>query len=291
MRMSEAAFIGLGAMGSRMAANLLRAGHGITVSDPAPDAVKKLTDLGAKAAASARQAAEGSDFVVTMVRHDEISRKVWLDPTTGALAGMKPGGIAIECSTITPAWARELGGAITKAGTAMLEAPVSGSTPQAENAQLVFLVGGDEDALKRAEPLLKGMGSSVQRAGPVGAGALAKLVTNTLMGVQLSTIAEMIGMLKRQGVDPKQVLDAVAATPLWSPHLTSDAESMLSGNFESRFPNKLLVKDLNYTVKTAGEAASVPTVSAVRDVFQKAMNENLGDLNMTAVVKLFENKK
>jgi 3-hydroxyisobutyrate dehydrogenase len=98
-------------------------------------------------------------------------------------------------------------------------------------------------------------------------------------------------MLKRQGVDPKQVLDAVAATPLWSPHLTGDVESMLSGNFESRFPIKLLVKDLNYTVKTAGEAASVPTVSAVRDVFQKAMNENLGDLNMTAVVKLFENKK
>jgi 3-hydroxyisobutyrate dehydrogenase len=190
MRMSEAAFIGLGAMGSRMAANLLMAGHGITVSDPAPDAAKKLTDLGAKAAASARQAAEGSDFVVTMVRDDEISRKVWLDRTTGALDGMKPGGIAIECSTITPAWAHELGGAISKAGIAMLEAPVSGSTPQAENAQLVFLIGGAGETLKRAEPLLKGMGSSVRHAGPVGAGALAKLITNALMGIQLSTLAE-----------------------------------------------------------------------------------------------------
>jgi 3-hydroxyisobutyrate dehydrogenase len=288
MRMSEAAFIGLGAMGSRMAANLLMAGHGITVSDPAPDAVKKLTDLGAKAAASARQAAEGRDFVVTMVRDDEISRKVWLDPTTGALAGMKPGGIAIECSTITPAWAHELGGAISKAGIAMLEAPVSGSTPQAENAQLVFLIGGDGETLKRAEPLLKGMGSSVRHAGPVGAGALAKLITNALMGVQLSTLAEMIGMLERRGVNPKPVLDAVAATRLWSAHLTGDAESMLSGNFEPHFPIKLLLKDLTYTVKTAGEDASVPTVSAARDVFQKAMNEKLGDLDMTAVVRLFE---
>jgi 3-hydroxyisobutyrate dehydrogenase len=288
MRMSEAAFIGLGAMGSRMAANLLMAGHGITVSDPAPDAVKKLTDLGAKAAASARQAAEGSDFVVTMVRDDEISRKVWLDRTTGALAGMKPGGIAIECSTITPAWAHELGGAISKAGIAMLEAPVSGSTPQAENAQLVFLIGGDGETLKRAEPLLKGMGSSVRHAGPVGAGALAKLITNALMGVQLSTLAEMIGMLERRGVNPKPVLDAVAATRLWSAHLTGDAESMLSGNFEPHFPIKLLLKDLTYTVKTAGEDASVPTVSAARDVFQKAMNEKLGDLDMTAVVRLFE---
>lgn len=288
--MSKAAFIGLGAMGSRMAANLLKAGHEVTVCDLAPEAVKRLADAGAKTAASAREAAEGNDFVLTMVRDDEISRQVWLDATTGALAAMKPEAIAIECSTITPAWARELGDAVGKTSIAMLEAPVSGSTPQAQNAQLVFLVGGDVGTLKQAQPLLKSMGSGVHHAGPVGSGALAKLVTNTLMGTQLTTLAEMIGMLKRQAVDPKEVLDAVAATPMWNPHLTSDTESMLSGNFESRFPIKLLLKDLNYTVKTAGGAVSVPTVSAVRDVFQKAMDEQLGDLNMTAVVKLFDRK-
>jgi 3-hydroxyisobutyrate dehydrogenase len=285
--MSKAAFIGLGAMGARMATNLLKAGHEVTVCDLAPEAVDKLTRAGAKTAPSAREAAEGNDFVLTMVRDDNISRKVWLDETTGALAGMKPGAVAIECSTITPAWAHELGGAISKAGIAMLEAPVSGSTPQAENAQLVFLIGGDGETLKRAEPLLKGMGSSVRHAGPVGAGALAKLITNALMGVQLSTLAEMIGMLKRRGVDPKPVLDAVAATRVWSAHLTGDAESMLSGNFEPHFPIKLLLKDLTYTVKTAGEDVSVPTVSAARDVFQKAMDEKLGDLDMTAVGRLF----
>jgi 3-hydroxyisobutyrate dehydrogenase len=275
-------------MGSRMAASLLRAGHNVTVSDLAPEALKKLSDSGAKVAASAREAAAGNDFVLTMLRDDETSRKVWLDSESGALESMKPGAIAIECSTITPGWARELSVSIGKAGIAMLDAPVSGSTPQAEDGNLVFLVGGNADSLKRAEPLLRAMGSSVQHAGPAGAGALAKLTTNTLMGVQLATIAEMIGMLKRQGVDPKQVLDAVAATPLWSPHLTSDAASMLSGDFESHFPIKLLVKDLNYTVKTAGGEALVPTTGAVRDVFQRAMEEQLGDLNMTAVVKLFD---
>ena len=228
--MSKTAFIGLGAMGSRMAANLLKAGHEVTVFDLVPEAVKKLADSGAKTAASAREAAEGNEFVLTMVRDDEVSRNVWLDATNGALAGMKPGAIAIECSTITPAWARELGGAISKTGIAMLEAPVSGSTPQAENAQLVFLIGGDAETLKHAEPLLKGLGSSIRHAGAaVGAGALAKLITNTLMGVQLTTIAEMIGILKRQGVDPKQVLDAVAGTAMWNPHLITDTESMLSG--------------------------------------------------------------
>jgi 3-hydroxyisobutyrate dehydrogenase len=286
--MSKAAFIGLGAMGARMAANLLKGGLEVTVSDLNPEAVKRLADAGAKTAASAREAAEGNDFVLTMVRDDEISRKVWLDVTTGALAGMKPGAIAIECSTITPAWARELGESIGSNGISMLEAPVSGSTPQAQDAQLVFLVGGDAGTLKQAAPLLKSMGSAVQHAGPLGAGALAKLVTNTLMGSQLATLAEMIGMLRKEGVDPKEVLDAVAATPLWNPHLTSDTGSMLSGNFESRFPVKLLLKDLTYTVKTAGGDAFVPTVSAVRNVFQKAMDEELGDLNMTAIVKLFD---
>jgi 3-hydroxyisobutyrate dehydrogenase len=141
---------------------------------------------------------------------------------------MKPGAIAIESSTLTPAWVRELGGAMSKAGIAVLEAPVAGSTPQAENAQLVFLIGGDPETMKQAEPLLEALGSSIHHAGPLGSGALAKLVTNTLMGVQLATIAEMIGMLKRQGVDPKRVLGALAGTAMWNPHLTSDTESMLS---------------------------------------------------------------
>lgn len=285
--MSKAAFIGLGAMGSRMAANLLKAGHEVTVYDLAPEPVKKLADSGAKTAPTARKAAEGNDFVLTMVRDDEVSRKVWLDAKSGALAGMKPGAVAIECSTVSPAWIRELGDAIGKTGIAFLEAPISGSTPQARNAQLVFLVGGEADTLQRVEPLLRSMGTGVQHAGPVGAGALAKLITNTLMGVQLAAIAEMIGMLKRYGIDPKPVLGAVAATPLWSPHLTSDTESMLSGDFESRFPVKLLVKDLGYTVSTAGGEALAPTLSAVRDVFQQAMTQQLGDLNVTAVVKLF----
>ena len=152
----------------------------------------------------------------------------------------------------------------------------------------MFLIGGKAEPLKQAEPVIKAMGSSVQHAGPVGAGALAKLVTNTLMGVELTTLAEMIGVLKKQEVDPKQVLDAVAATALWNPHLTKDAESMLSGDFEAHFPVKLLLKDLGYTVKTAGGEGSVPTTSAARALFQKAMDEELGDLNMTAVVKLFE---
>jgi 3-hydroxyisobutyrate dehydrogenase len=275
-------------MGSRMAANLLKAGHEVTLYDLVPEAAKRLSAAGGRIAASPKGAAEDNDFVLTMVRDDEASRQVWLDAKSGALAGMRPGAIAIEISTLTPAWIRELGVHFRKAGTALVEAPVSGSTPQAQSAQLVFLVGGDAATIKQAEPLLKVLGTSVHHAGPLGAGALAKLVTNAFMGVQLATLAEMIGMLNGQGVSPKQVLDAVAATPMWNPHLTNDAESMLSGNFEAHFPINLLSKDLGYAVKTAGGEALAPTVSTVARVFQRAMDEKLGDLDMTAVVKLFD---
>jgi len=286
--MSKVAFLGLGAMGSRMAVNLLKAGHELTVWNLTPEAAKKLAASGAKPAATPREAAEGNDFIFAMVSNDEASRHVWLDRSNGALAGAKAGAIAIESSTLTPEWVRELGSVMGKTGVTLLDAMVSGSTPQAESAQLVFLVGGDEKALKQAEPLLEALGSSIQHAGPGACGALAKLVTNTLMGVGLATLAEMVGMLKRQGVDTKQVLNAVSATAMWNPHLTRDAESMLSGNFETKFPIRLLEKDLAYTVKTAGGDAEVPTVSAVQNVFKRAIDKDLGDLNMTAVVKLFD---
>jgi 3-hydroxyisobutyrate dehydrogenase len=223
-----------------------------------------------------------------MVRDDNASREVWLNTVNGALQGMRPEAIAIECSTLTPAWILELGEATRTAGISLLEAPVSGSTLQAEKAELVFLAGGEAETVEAARIILKSMGSSIQHAGPLGAGALAKLVTNTLMGVQIATLAEMIGMLRKHPTDPEQVLTAVSATAIWSPHLTRDMESMLAHDFSTRFPVSLLHKDLAYTLQTAGGNSSSPTVAAVLDVFQKAIDKGLGASNMTSVVKLFE---
>ncbi len=145
--------------------------------------------------------------------------------------------------------------------------------------------------LQRAEPVLKTLGSTIRHAGPVRCGALAKLATNMLMGVQMAALAELIGMLKRQQVDAKQILDAVSATAMWNPHLTRDAESMLTDNFETQFPVQLLEKDLGYAVQTGGGEPSMPTVSAVQSIFRRAIDENLGNLNMTAVAKLFSKER
>jgi 3-hydroxyisobutyrate dehydrogenase len=259
--MRKVGFLGLGAMGSRMAANLLKAGHTVTVWNRSPAAGEALVASGARRASSPKEAAEGADFVLAIVRDDIASQNVWLDSINGAIAGMHPGVVAIESSTLTPEWIRELSEHLRAKGISLLDAPVSGSRPQAEAAQLVYLIGGDAKALSAAEPLLKVLGSSIQHVGPIGAGSLAKLTTNTLLGVQVDTIAELIGMLQRQGVDPKQILDAVASTPVWSTVAGRIASSMLSGTFAPQFPIELIEKDFSYTVHTAeGEDTRPPSL-------------------------------
>ncbi len=285
------AVLGLGAMGSRMAANLLKAGHVVTVWNRTPSAAAALVALGAKQAPTPREAAGGANFVIAMVRDDDASRDVWLAPDSGALAGMGNGTTAIESSTLTPGWIRELGDVVAKRGVALLEAPVSGSRPQAEAGQLVYLVGGDEADLKHSEPVLKAMGSTIHHVGSLGSGALVKLSTNALLGVQVTVLAELIGLLKRSGVDAAAALQAIAGTAAWSPVANSLSGSMLTGNFAPQFPIELIEKDFGYTLGAAGSPNAAPTIAAARGVFQRAIASGFGGENMTGVVQLFTAEK
>lgn len=285
--MTNIAVLGLGAMGSRMATNLIKAGHNVTVWNRSPAAAQPLVTLGAHQASTPKEAALGADFVMAMVRDDQASRQVWLDPDCGALAGMRAGAVAIESSTLTPNWIRELGNRASEQSVALLEAPVSGSTPQAESAQLVYLIGGEADILSRAKPLLEAMGSSIHHVGALGSGALAKLCTNTLLGIQVTVLAELIGMLEHSGADIAKVLDAVSATPVWSVVAGRISGSMQAGKFAPQFPIELIEKDFGYTLQAAGSDQQAPTIAAARGVFRAGLDQNLGQENMTAVVKLF----
>jgi 3-hydroxyisobutyrate dehydrogenase len=281
------ALLGLGAMGARMAANLIKADHALTVWNRTPEATAALVRLGAKQASTPRQAAEGADFVFAMLRDDEASREVWLSPHHGALEGLKEGAIAIESSTLTPGWIRELGLAVAARGSALLEAPVAGSRPQAEAAQLVYFIGGDEAVLKQVRPLLMTMGSTITHVGPLGSGALVKLSTNALLGVQVTVLAELIGLLKRSGADVASAVKAIGGTAAWSPAANNLSSSMLAGNFSPQFPVELIEKDFGYAVDAAGSPEDVPTIAAARGVFQKAIANGFGGDNMTSVVQLF----
>src|SRR5919109_4498430 len=140
--MDEIAVLGLGAMGSRMAANLVKAGYGVRVWNRTADAATPLVEAGARQAPSPREAAAGAAFVIAMLRDDEASRKVWLDPENGAFRALDPQAVAIESSTLTLDWIRNLGQAAAEQGLSLLEAPVAGSRPQAEAGQLIYLCGG-----------------------------------------------------------------------------------------------------------------------------------------------------
>lgn len=285
--MSNITVLGLGAMGSRMAARLIAAGHKVTVWNRTGRAAQPLVDLGATLAVSPRDASQGAEFVIAMLRDDEVSRFVWLDPECGALAGMSPGTVAIESSTLSSGWIQMLGAQMQHQRVSLLEAPVSGSRLQADTGQLTYLIGGDAQVLERCRPVLGALGSGIHHTGALGHGALTKLATNALLGIQVTGLAEIIGMLKRSGADASQVLAAMAGTSVWAPVATYLASTMLAENFAPQFPVELIEKDFGYVLNEAGISRDAPTIAAAHGVFQQAMAQGLGAENMTSVVRLF----
>jgi 3-hydroxyisobutyrate dehydrogenase len=223
-----------------------------------------------------------------MLRDDEASRQVWLSAKDGALAGMRRGAVAIESSTLTPDWSRTLGRQAAERGAHYLEAPVAGTLPQAEAAQLIYLLGGEAEIVERAAPVLKAMGSPIHHTGAVGTAALAKLTINTLLALQVASLAELIPMLKRAGVDVNRVLDVVAQTPVWSPVAARITQSMIAGAFQPMFPVNMMAKDMGYALAATGDARKAPLIAATRQAFAEGVERGLGDLNMTALVQIRE---
>src|SRR6187397_2004333 len=169
-QMTAVAFLGLGVMGGGMARQLVAAGFDVTVWNRGAGRADAHRELGARVAVTPKDAATHADVVISMVADDEASRSVWLGPQ-GALAGIQPGRIAIDSSTVSPAWILELSTAAAARGCECLDAPVTGSRTHAGTGQLLFLVGGDAATLERARPVLAVMSREIMHIGPIGAGA------------------------------------------------------------------------------------------------------------------------
>src|SRR5580658_6471898 len=285
--MSRTAFLGLGAMGARMAVHLVREGHEVIVWNRDTAKTALLRDAGATAADSPRKAAADADFFFSMVRDDAASRYVCLDGAAGALDAMQPGAVAIECSTLGLEWVRELSARCSAKGQALLDAPVVGSRPQAEQRQLIFLVGGSPEMLARAEPLLSHMGVAIHHAGQNGAGAMTKLAINAVFAVQVSALAEVVETVRRQGFDPVRALEIFSATPTCSQAAAGAGRSMLSNAFAPMFPIGLVEKDLAYALAASRQADAAPIIAACQAIFAKASREGLGTDNLTAIVRLY----
>lgn len=282
------AFLGLGAMGGRMAANLLTAGHDVTVWNRTAEAAAPLVARGTSLAASPREAAQGADAVIAMLRDDEASRTVWLDPDRGAFLGMGRGALAIECSTLTPSHVALLGSGAAARGIRVVDAPLAGSRPQAEARQLIFMAGGAPEDIEGATPLLMTMGSAVHHAGPSGSGAAVKLALNALFGIQLAALAEVIGSLRSAGIDPARAVGIIGATPVASPAAKAAAAAMLAGNFAPQFPIALAAKDFGYFADLSNRSGSAtPLAAAARGVLQMAIDRGGAADNITGLMRLY----
>jgi 3-hydroxyisobutyrate dehydrogenase len=285
--MTRIAFLGLGAMGSRMAANLLAAGHDLNVWNRTPDRAAALAALGARAAATPRQAAGDADIVIAMLRDDDASRMVWTAPETGALAAMPADAIGVECSTLSLAWTRQLAATASERGIAFVDAPLAGSRPQAEAKALIVFAGGTAAAVERIGPVLRATAAAIHHAGPAGTGMAVKLAVNTLFAAQVAALAELLETLRRSGVDPARAMEIIGTTPVCAPAAKAAGDMMLRDAFAPLFPIDLAEKDLGCAALAAGDAGKAPLTGAVRALLQDAIAAGFGHEHITALAKLY----
>jgi 3-hydroxyisobutyrate dehydrogenase len=283
------AILGLGTMGSGMAANLLKAGFSVVVYNRTAAKARPLTDAGARFASTPALAVQDASVVISMLADDTASREVWLG-RDGALAAIRKGAILIESSTVSPEWIVEFAKLAEQHRAELLDAPVTGSRMQAEAGQLSFLVGGEYGALTMATPVLKAMSKDISHLGPVGSGARMKLINNFLCGVQVASLAEALTWIERSGLDRDRALAILKAGAPGSPLLAAISARMASQSYTVNFLLKLMTKDLLYAQNEAAQYhVDLRTAEVARSLFEKAIQQGLGEKDMASVIEPIRN--
>jgi 3-hydroxyisobutyrate dehydrogenase len=287
MAETKIAILGLGLMGSGMAGRLLDAGYPLTVWNRTPGKTHALAQRGARVASSPRQAAAASDVVISMLSDVPVCRDVWLGRGE-AILGAAPGKVLVESSTVTVEWIEELARAAKDQGCEVVDAPVTGSKPQAAGGQLLFLAGGSPAALDKINPVLKAMGRGVVHVGPSGSGARLKLINNFLSGSQVAALAEALSLIERSGLDVEKALGVLTEGAPGSPLVKLLSGRMTARQYEPNFALQLMTKDLRYAVNEADRfALDLDMGRAALRVFEHAIAAGQGEEDMAAVVEQF----
>lgn len=262
--MARIGFIGLGNMGGPMARNLVKAGHELKVFDLSGSAVSALTEAGAARAATVQDAARDVEFVVTMLPAGEHVRGVYLGEE-GLIAAANEGTLFIDSSTIDVSSARTVIAAAVDAGMLMIDAPVSGGVGGAESGTLTFMVGGADEALARARPILEAMGKKIFHAGVAGNGQVAKLTNNMVLGISMIAISEAFVLAKSLGLGEQALFDILSASSgqCWSlsaycPVPGPVPASPANRDYKPGFTAAMMLKDLRLA-QDASKGARVPT--------------------------------
>ncbi len=283
--------IGLGLMGHPMGANLLKAGHELTVWNRTASRGDYLAAQGAKRAATPRELAAASEVIITIVSDPPALESVfWGD--NGVFSGLKRGSLMIESSTVSPSLEKRAAAAAGELDVEFLEAPVTGGTWGAEKGELVFMVGGEASTLKRAEPVLGAMGKKWFHLGPIGAGQTVKLAMNLLLNVQVEAFAEALALVTRAGVPGQSLFEVMQSSMGRSGVLDLKGANMLKGEYKPSFPLRLMHKDVGLALDLANQlGVPLPAAAASREVLSAVKGAVTEDVDFSALATFWKHSK
>ena len=283
------AFLGLGIMGSRMAANLAAAGHELTVWNRTAARADEFAGAHrAAVAATPADAARRAEVVVSMVVDGPQVHDVLLGDG-GAAAGAEPGTVYVDCSTIGPTWARRIGGALQSRGSTFLDAPVTGSAPKAADGTLTIMVGGEATALERVRPALEAMGQLIVHCGAVGQGQMVKLLNNAVAAVNTNTVAQALVLATAAGVDLDALEEVVGAGSGASAVLALKAGPMRRHDWAPLFKLDHMLKDVALCLQEARAAGvQFPLAALTEDTLAAASGRGFGEQDFAALLEVSE---
>jgi 3-hydroxyisobutyrate dehydrogenase-like beta-hydroxyacid dehydrogenase len=284
------AFLGLGIMGSRMAANLLAAGHELTVWNRTVETGRAWVSAhpGARLAAEPAEAAADAELVVTMVVDGPDVEALLLGPGEVA-SGAAPGTLFVDMSTIAPAAAEQIGVRLEQLGMAFVDAPVTGSSPAAQSGTLTIMAGGAAADVERAMPALTAMGALVRHVGPRGHGQRVKLINNAVAIANAVTVGQALIAAKALGVDLDALVEVLSAGAAGSVVLDLKAGPMRSHDYPLLFKTEHMLKDVQHCLDAVGAAGvPFPAAAAARELLVATVGRGLGGADYAAVIETLE---
>jgi len=282
-------FVGLGIMGSRQAANLARAGHELTVYNRTRSKAEAwVAEHGGAVAATPAEVGTASDIVITMVVDGEQVHEALIGPD-GVAAGAAPGVLCVDMSTIAPAQTRAIAAQLAGRGIRMLDAPVTGSSPKAQDGTLTIMAGGDPQDFARARPLLEIMGELVVHVGELGQGEMLKVINNAVAAANATTVGEALLVAQRTGVDLDALVRVMGKGSGGSAMLDLKSAAMRAHDYTTLFKLEHMLKDVGLCLE-AGRAASAPfpAASRARDVLVAAMARGHAADDFAALIEALE---
>jgi 3-hydroxyisobutyrate dehydrogenase len=283
--MERVAFLGLGTMGSAMAANLARAGFPLVVWNRTPGRAPELAELGVETAHHPADAAGRADLVVVCVS-DTPDVEAVLFGTDGIVRGARAGSLVIDCSTIAPSGSWDFAARLREHGIAMVDAPVSGGSEGARNATLTIFVGGDERDVERARPVLSALGRTITHVGPIGAGQAVKAVNQVILAGTYLGVAEGIVLAIKAGLDVEQVVAALGGGAAQSWVLANRSGRMLDNDYPLGFKVALHRKDLGIALDLADQlGASLPITALAAQLESGLVAKGHGDDDVSALAR------